>query len=253
MGAVYKARHTRLKRGVALKVLRKECLKNKQTLARFEREMEAVGRLDHPNIVRALDAREVNGIRFLVMEYVDGLDLSEVVARCGKLSIPDACEAIRQAALGLQCSQENGLVHRDIKPSNLMLSSLGQVKLLDLGLAHIQEAEAPEGEVTGIGQIMGTPDYMSPEQCMESHTVDIRTDVYSLGCTFISYLPAVRPMEGRSTTPRLRKSPATSATQHRPSKDYARIFPSPLPCSSSGCLPRIFTSALRILLKWLTR
>ncbi len=113
-------------------------------MARFEREMEAVGRLDHPHIVRALDAREVDGIRFLVMEHVDGLDLAEVVARCGPLSVADACEVIRQAALGLQCSEEHGLVHRDIKPSNLMLTAEGHIKVLDLGLAQFQEVAALE-------------------------------------------------------------------------------------------------------------
>ena len=129
MGTVYKARHTRLKRVVALKVLPKNRLQDEVALARFEREMEAVGRLDHPNIIRAMDAREVDGIRFLVMEYVDGLDLSQVVARCGSFSIADAAETIRQAALGTGVfARENGLVHRDVKPSNLMLTTGGQVK-----------------------------------------------------------------------------------------------------------------------------
>ena len=196
MGTVYKARHTRLKRVVALKVLPKNRLEDEVAVARFEREMEAVGRLDHPNIVRAMDAREVDRIRFLVMEYVDGLDLSEVVDRCGPLSIADASETIRQAALGLECSRENGLVHRDVKPSNLMLTTDGQVKVLDLGLAQIQEAEALGEEVTGVGQVMGTPDYISPEQALESHTVDIRTDVYSLGCTLYCLLVGHPPFTG---------------------------------------------------------
>ncbi|NLY01664.1 MAG: protein kinase, partial [Rhodopirellula sp.] len=119
MGAVYMARHKKLKRIVAVKVLPKERLQNAEAVARFEREMEAVGRLDHPHIIRAMDAREIDGIHFLVMEYVEGLDLAQIVRRCGALSIADACEVIRQAALGLLCSHENGLVHRDIKPSNL--------------------------------------------------------------------------------------------------------------------------------------
>ena len=142
MGTVYQAQHVRLKRVVALKVLPQNRLGNTEAIARFEREIEAVGRLDHPHIVRALDAREVDGIRFLVMEHVDGLDLAEVVARCGPLSVADACEVTRQAALGLQCSEEHGLVHRDIKPSNLMLNAEGQIKMLDLGLAQFQEAAA---------------------------------------------------------------------------------------------------------------
>jgi hypothetical protein len=115
-----------------------------------------------------------------------------VVRRLGPLNIADACEVARQAALGLQCSDENGLVHRDIKPSNLMLTSAGEVKVMDLGLAQVQEAEKLDGEITGVDQVMGTPDYMSPDQALQSHGVDIRTDIYSLGCT-LYYLLAGRP------------------------------------------------------------
>ena len=205
MGTVYQAQHVRLKRVVALKVLPANRLGNPAAITRFEREVEAVGRLDHPHIVRALDAREVDGIRFLVMEHVDGLDLAEVVARCGPLSVADACEAARQAALGLECSEEHGLVHRDIKPSNLMLSAEGHIKILDLGLAQFQEVAALESGVTGIGQVMGTPDYMSPEQALESHTVDIRTDIYSLGCTLYYLLAGQPPFSGSQYDTLLKK------------------------------------------------
>ena len=158
-----------------------------------------------PTSCAALDAREVDGIRFLVMEHVDGLDLAEVVARCGPLSVADACEAARQAALGLECSAEHGLVHRDIKPSNLMLSAEGHIKILDLGLAQFQEVAALESGVTGIGQVMGTPDYMSPEQALESHTVDIRTDIYSLGCTLYYLLAGQPPFSGSQYDTLLKK------------------------------------------------
>ncbi len=205
MGTVYQAQHVRLKRVVALKVLPQNRLANTDAVARFEREIEAVGRLDHPHIVRALDAREVDGIRFLVMEHVDGLDLAEVVARCGPLSVADACEVTRQAALGLQCSEEHGLVHRDIKPSNLMLNAEGQIKVLDLGLAQFQEAEPLDSQVTGIGQLMGTPDYISPEQALESHTVDIRTDIYSLGGTLYYLLAGQPPFSGSQYDTPLKK------------------------------------------------
>lgn len=210
MGKVYKARHTRLKRIVALKVLPKERLDNPEAIARFEREMEAVGRLEHANIARAHDAREIGGVRFLVMEYIDGLDLSEIVRRVGPLSIADACEVCCQTALALECSHENGLVHRDVKPSNLMLSRSGQVKLLDLGLAQIQghppevkgEGRSTNPELTGIGQVMGTPDYVAPEQVRESHTVDIRADIYSLGCTLYTLLAGQPPYgDGEYDTP----------------------------------------------------
>ncbi len=205
MGTVYQAQHVRLKRVVALKVLPQNRLGNTDAVARFEREIEAVGRLDHPHIVRALDAREVDGIRFLVMEHVDGLDLAEVVARCGPLSVADACEVIRQAALGLQCSEEHGLVHRDIKPSNLMLNAEGHIKVLDLGLAQFQEAEPLDSQVTGIGQLMGTPDYISPEQALESHSVDIRTDIYSLGGTLYYLLAGQPPFSGSQYDTPLKK------------------------------------------------
>ncbi len=196
MGTVYEARHAKLKRIVALKVLSKSRLANAEAVARFEREMEAVGRLDHPNIVRAMDAREVDGIHFLVMEYVDGLDLAQIVRRMGALSIADACEVVRQAAQGLQCSHENGLVHRDIKPSNLMLASSGVVKILDLGLAQVQQAESTGGQITGVDQVMGTPDYISPEQALQSRSVDIRTDIYSLGATLYHLLAGRPPFSG---------------------------------------------------------
>ncbi len=197
MGAVYRAEHIKLKRIVALKVLPKGRWKDDQAIARFEREMEAIGRLDHSHIVRAMDAREIQGIRFLVMEFVEGLDLSELVRRGGPLPVADACELIRQAALGLQYSHQHGLVHRDIKPSNLMLTTAGQIKVLDLGLARMQETKYPEEELTGTGQVMGTADYMSPEQALETRTVDIRTDVYSLGCTLYKLL-AGHPPFGRA-------------------------------------------------------
>jgi serine/threonine protein kinase/WD40 repeat protein len=189
MGTVYKALHTKLKRVVALKLLPVERTQDTQAVTRFEREMEAVGRLSHPHIVLAHDAGEVDGRHFLVMEYVEGLDLSDLVRRHGPLSVPNACEIIRQAAAGLQHAHENGLVHRDIKPSNLMLTPEGTVKLLDLGLALLPEADNNNGsELTSTGQAMGTLDYMAPEQAGDSHEVDIRADIYSLGATLYKLL-----------------------------------------------------------------
>ncbi|GAG47604.1 unnamed protein product, partial [marine sediment metagenome] len=185
---VYKALQTKLRRTVALKVLPKNRLNDRRAVARFEREMAAVGQLDHPNIVRALHAGEHEGNSYLVMEYVAGLDLSELVRRLGPLPVADACELARQAAMGLQYAHENGLVHRDIKPSNLMLASDGQVKVLDLGLALLQQDQPAEEEVTGSGQAMGTADYIAPEQASDSHNVDIRADIYSLGCTLYKLL-----------------------------------------------------------------
>ena len=156
MGAVYKARHTKLNRDVALKILPKSREGDAEAIARFEREMQASGALNHPNIVATHDAREINGMRFLVMELLDGLDLEQVVRRGQPLSVAEACELVRQAALGLQHAYEHGLVHRDIKPSNLMLTVLpsppgkgsggeGLVKILDLGLAKAANRRAESG------------------------------------------------------------------------------------------------------------
>jgi len=196
MGAVYKALHTKLDRTVALKVLPGGRLESQEAIARFEREMKAVGAVDHPNIVRAMDAREVAGTRFLVMEYVEGQNLNEVVRHCGPLSVADACELIRQTALGLQSAHEHGLVHRDIKPLNLMLTPEGQVKILDLGLARFQ-ADQPAGEeMTATGLALGTPDYMAPEQVSDSRTADIRADIYGLGCTLFKLLTGQPPFSG---------------------------------------------------------
>ncbi len=137
MGTVYKARHTKLGRVVALKVLTRGRAHDRAAVARFEREMQAIGQLDHRHIVRAHDAREIEGTPILVMEYLEGLDLGEIVRRLGPLVIKDACETARQAAAGLQTIYEHGLVHRDIKPSNLILAAEGEVKILDLGLARL--------------------------------------------------------------------------------------------------------------------
>ena len=196
MGTVYKAWHTELERMVALKVLCEDQMQDDRAVARFRREMKAVGRFDHPNIVRAHDAREIDGTYFLVMEYIDGLDLAELVARSGPLPIADACELIRKAACGLQCAEEHGLVHRDIKPSNLILAADGQLKILDLGLARIHTVEPAAEAMTAVGQLMGTPDFMAPEQVGDSHAVDIRADVYSLGCTLYMLLTGHPPFVG---------------------------------------------------------
>ncbi len=201
MGRVYKALHTKLDRVVAVKVLSRGRVGDQQALVRFEREMKAVGRLAHPNIVQAHDAREIDGTPVLIMEYVDGLDLAQIVRRVGPLSVAAACELIRQTSLALQCAHEHGLVHRDIKPSNIMLARSGEVKLLDLGLARFY-AEGPAGlssageEMTGTGQAMGTADYMAPEQASDSRTVDIRADLYSLGCTLYRLLSGRAPFSG---------------------------------------------------------
>jgi WD40 repeat protein/serine/threonine protein kinase len=191
MGTVYKALHTRLQKIVALKVLPDGRMDDPQAVERFEREMQAVGRLSHPNIVGAHDAGEHEGTHFLVMEHVAGVDLSELIRQTGPLPIADACELVRQAAVGLQHAHEHDLVHRDIKPSNLMLAPDGQLKILDLGLARLHTTG--QQELTSTGQMMGTLDYIAPEQTGDSHDVDIRADIFSLGATLYKLLTGVTP------------------------------------------------------------
>ena len=210
MGHVYKARHSKLKKLVALKILPAERMGLPDMVQRFHQEMEAIGRLEHPNIVRATDAGQDQGTYFLVMEYVEGQDLLKLLKRTGPLPVDEACALIRQAALGLQYIGEKGLVHRDIKPSNLLLSTQGQVKILDLGLALLKKRTTPEEELTSPGQVMGTWDYMAPEQTQDSHAVDIRADIYSLGCTLFKLLTGQAPFAGESFS-----SYAAKARAHR--------------------------------------
>jgi serine/threonine protein kinase len=192
MGTVYKAWHVKLKRQVAVKVLSPKDLNDSEAVGRFSREIEAIGRLDdHPNIVRARDAAEIDGVHFLVMDYVDGVDAGRLVCQAGPLAVPDACEAVRQTALGLDCAHEQGIVHCDIKPSNLLVCSTGQVKVLDLGLAAFRTGRG-KGEPRG-DSIVGTADYMAPEQWSPSAQVDIRTDIYGLGCTLYKLLVGEAP------------------------------------------------------------
>ncbi|MDA1161920.1 MAG: serine/threonine-protein kinase, partial [Planctomycetota bacterium] len=195
MGVVYKAVQSRLKRPVAIKLLPPEKLAKPETVSRFHREMEAIGQLDDQHIVRAHDAGEVDGTHYLVMEFIDGLDLRELQERVGPLSMANACEIIRQAALGLQSASKAGLVHRDLKPSNLMLTRGGTVKILDLGLAQVGSKmdSVDRPELTSTGQIMGTFDYLAPEQATDTRNVDIRADIYGLGCTLFKLLTGRAP------------------------------------------------------------
>jgi serine/threonine protein kinase len=198
MGRVFLARHSKLGRRVALKLLADHRLDDPRVRRRFEAEMRAVGRLSHPNIVTAHDARDVDGMAVLITEYIDGVDLGELAGHTGPLGtdrqgIADACEMVRQVAHALAYTSEQGFVHRDVKPSNIMLSSSGEVKLLDLGLARFQATGDESVEMTGTGQTMGTADYMAPEQIGDSRAVDVRADIYSLGCTLFKLLTGFAP------------------------------------------------------------
>ena len=199
MGSVVKARHQKLDRVVAVKMIRKDKDGSPDAVRRFRREIQAASRLAHPNIVQALDADQNGDTLFLVMELVEGTDLARLVKKNGAMPIGQACNAIRQAALGLQHAHEKGLVHRDIKPANLMVSKTGVIKIADLGLACWRRDENEESASRGItreGSVIGTVDYVAPEQATDSRSVDIRADLYSLGCAFYYLLTAQVPFPG---------------------------------------------------------
>jgi serine/threonine protein kinase len=188
MGKVYKARHCRLNKLVALKLMPAFSLHPHEAAARFQREMKAVGALDHPNVVEAHDAGEQSGIVYLAMKLIDGVDLERLVNQRGPLPIAEACALVRQAALGLHYLHERGLIHRDVKPSNLMRTPDGTVKVLDLGLARWR-VEAVEGHgLTGMGLGIGTPDFLAPEQIEQAAEADARADLYGLGGTLFYLL-----------------------------------------------------------------
>jgi serine/threonine protein kinase len=199
MGHVFTARHRKLGRIDALKIIRREYLDDPETVLRFQREAQAAARLSHPNIVIIYDAAEIGGVHYLAMEYVEGTDLARLVQEQGKLEIAEACDYIRQAAQGLQHAHEKRLVHRDVKPANLLLARNGLLKVLDLGLARLQQPSADDDDekgtdvLTRVGSTMGTLDYQAPEQANDPHAVDARADVYSLGCTFYHLLTGRPP------------------------------------------------------------
>jgi tRNA A-37 threonylcarbamoyl transferase component Bud32 len=224
MGIVYKARWRSQDRVVALKVIRRDRLQHAEAVRRFRREAQAAARLNHPNIVQVFDSDHGGDTHYLVMEYVDGVTLERLVHERGPLSLPQACDYMRQAALGLQHAHEQALVHRDIKPANLMVvdgsagartaqnASLAthQIKVLDMGVARVlQLGGAIPGEsfstLTQGGAVIGTADYVAPEQLEDPHGADIRADLYSLGCTFYFVLTGQVPFPGGSLVSKLDK------------------------------------------------
>jgi serine/threonine-protein kinase len=241
MGQVFKARHLVMDRLVALKIIRPDLLHHASAVRRFHQEIRAVAQLSHPNIVIAHDADQEGDTHFLVMEYVRGVDLKQLVKTGGKLGVGQACDYIRQAALGLQHAHERGMVHRDLKPGNLLLTLPRRephgtlvaptglasepgciIKILDLGLALLQSADVQKGAssaATQTGALIGTPDYMAPEQANDARRVDIRADLYSLGCTLFYLITARAPFEDGSLLEKLYKhkyEPPPPITSLRP-------------------------------------
>jgi serine/threonine protein kinase len=193
MATVYKARQLGTKRFVAVKVIDRSLAGDEEIVARFRQEQALGVRLRHANLIAVYEAGRAAGRPYLIMELVEGDNLDELLDRSGPLPVAEACEVIRQAALGLRHLHEYGLVHRDVKPSNLMLTPAGEVKVLDLGVArHLHEPAAGE-RITWQGEFLGTLDYVAPEQCTDPHAVDIRADVYGLGCTLYKLLAGQAP------------------------------------------------------------
>ncbi|MEO1618376.1 MAG: protein kinase, partial [Planctomycetota bacterium] len=210
MGDVYKARHRKMERTVALKVINRGLVRKAEAIDRFHREVKAAAQLSHPNIVTAHDADQAGDFHFMVMEYVDGVNLSQTVNKRGALPVAEACDYIRQAATGLQHAHQRGMVHRDIKPHNLMVTADGTLKILDFGLASLapeaipaSDAVATRSDLTAAGAIMGTPDFISPEQASDARQADIRSDIYSLGATLYFLLAGQPPFAGGSLTQKL--------------------------------------------------
>src|SRR5262245_31864682 len=258
MSAVNKVEHRLMQRSVSLKVINPKFIQSKQAAERFRREVKAAGSLHHPNIVHAYDAEQAGDLHYLVMEYVKGTDLQKVVEQRGPLPVAEACECIRQAALGLQHAHEKGMVHRDIKPQNLMIADCGLriaetgqsafgnpksaiVKILDFGLASltteaasatvdassnpqsaIRNSQSRQSGLTQAGSLMGTPDYMAPEQAKDPHAADIRSDIYSLGCTLYALLAGKVPFPGGTA---MDKVIAHSERQPPPVNEFRKDLP----------------------------
>ncbi len=235
MGMVYRAEHVLMGRTVALKVMAQRFTSNPTAVERFRREVRAAAKLAHPNIVTAYDADEAEGRHFLVMEYVEGVSLERLVNRRGPLPVAAACHIVRIAALGLQHAHGKGMVHRDIKPQNVMVNRKGVVKILDFGLARLAtETELPaddltgstgseNGGITGTNIVMGTPDYLSPEQARSTRDVDHRSDLYSLGCLFYFALSGRPPFAEAHSA--FDKVIAHTTEQPKPISDFRTDIP----------------------------
>ncbi len=253
MGGVFKAVDTRLKRIVALKMIRHELVQNQDYVKRFQREAESAAQLMHPNVVVVYDVGEANGNYFLAMEYVEGIDLAKMVHQQGVLPIQTACDFIRQAALGLQHAHERGVIHRDIKPANLLVTrptgaglrsgpirlparspdtpvpgpsaraGANIIKILDMGLARSTDGD-DRSALTQAGSVIGTPDFIAPEQAINASTVDHRADLYSLGCTFYYLLTGSAPYGEGSPAEKLQKHVNEKYTP-RPAEEVRRGLP----------------------------
>ena len=208
MGQVFKAVHRRMQRTVAIKALHRSKLKDPAAKARFLREVRASAQLNHPNIVTAFDVGEEGDTTYLVMEYVEGPSLSQCIREQGRMPAKQAARIAYEVALALQHACDSGIVHRDIKPANILVDEHGAVKVLDMGLARMDDSVTGVDDSTTLtqdGVVMGTLDYLAPEQALDSHNVDIRADIYSLGCTLYHILTGQAPFPGGTAAEKLMK------------------------------------------------
>ena len=209
MGQIFKAWSLRLGRLVAVKTLTKELINNDKAMERFRKEVATASQLDHPNIALVRDAGEDGNRPFLVMDFIEGVNLSQCVKQQGALPIHEAVEYARQTALGLQHAFERGIVHRDIKPANLIVASTRTdgdaplVKILDFGLARFQSEQDDSTRLTQVGRLLGTIDYIAPEQAQDARNADIRADIYSLGCSLYYLLTGQPPFAGNDVVEKL--------------------------------------------------
>jgi serine/threonine-protein kinase len=223
MGRVFKAHHLMMDRVVALKIIAPEIVSNERVVARFQREMKLVGRLDHPNVVRAFDADQINKVLYIVMEYVSGDSLGKRLRR-GVIPPAEMVAYGAQAAFGLGHAHAQGIVHRDVKPSNLLLTEDRRIKVLDLGLGVLMEADEQSTFATADGIAVGTVDYMSPEQAT-GRDVDGRSDLFSLGCAMYHLMTGRLPFPGTSPIERLG---LRLSGHHVPITDLIPDLPSPV-------------------------
>jgi formylglycine-generating enzyme required for sulfatase activity len=235
MGVVYQARQTVMDRQIVIKVISKSLLEHPDALERFRREVLAAAKLSHPNIVTAYDAEQAGDLHMLVMEFVAGQNLAEVLLKKGPFPVAHACHYVRQAALGLQHAHEQGMVHRDIKPQNLMVTPKGQVKVLDFGLAKVASENWPGRNLTASNSYMGTPEYSAPEQATDARSADIRADLYSLGCTLYCLLAGHPPFQ--------EDTPVKTILAHLEKE------PPPLPELRPEVSPKLWAVVARLLAK----
>jgi serine/threonine protein kinase len=229
MGTVYRAVHMRLERQVAVKFVAVPALSHPEAAARFRQESLALGRLKHDHIVDAVDAGTADGVPYLVTEYILGKDLSQRVARSGPLPVGEACAVVHQAALGLAYAHQNGFLHRDVKPSNLLIDQTGRVKVIDFGL--VRSASHDDG-LTTAGQMLGTWDYVAPEQANDPASATPASDIYSLGCTLIYLLSGSPPFASdayRTSTAKLKghlvdRSPTLAELECRIPRPLANVL-----------------------------